>query len=208
LPSVVQQHINKFDAPIIKASELLVRFSEKPVPVIHAIDGALITDKIMTNLPNLNGWTQMDRAHDIIKICVINRYQFSKPSVGFIHNFGLKGCAIASTVAHDSHNIIAVGDDEEWLVQAINILVASKGGLSAVSKDKSIHIPLPIAGLMSDQPVLQIGHLYSEISAFAKKHGCQLTSPFMTLSFMALLVIPKIKISDMGMFDAEKFEFY
>lgn len=142
-----------------------------------------------------------------MKIAVINRYQSSKPAVGFIRNFGLRACAIASTVAHDSHNIIVVGDDETLMAKAVNLLVESKGGLSAVSHIATNHISLPIAGLMSDQPVDIIGESYSKISTFAKDHGCTLHAPYMTLSFMALLVIPKIKISDLGLFDAEKFEF-
>lgn len=123
-------------------------------------------------------------------------------------NFNLKGCAIASTVAHDSHNIIAVGDDDSLIVKAINLLIASQGGLSAVTYDDFQHISLPVAGLMSDQSVEEIGHQYSKISEFVRSQGCRLTAPYMTLSFMALLVIPKIKISDLGMFDAEKFAFY
>ena len=150
----------------------------------------------------------IDSDHDILKIVVINRYQPSKPAIGFIKNFGLKSCAIASTVANDSHNIIAVGDDDDLLAKAINQLVKSKGGLSAVSNTESKHIALPIAGLMSDLSVVEIGNAYTEISSFVKYRGCTLHAPFMTLSFMALLVIPKIKISDLGMFDAEEFRFY
>ena len=144
----------------------------------------------MTFLPVSDRNKMIDSDHDILKIVVINRYQPSKPAIGFIKN------------------IIAVGDDDDLLAKAINQLVKSKGGLSAVSNTESKHIALPIAGLMSDLSVVEIGNAYTEISSFVKYRGCTLHAPFMTLSFMALLVIPKIKISDLGMFDAEEFHFY
>lgn len=200
--------INQFDTQSVAVADLNVEADNEWTPVIHAIDGSLITEKEIVKLPIVDGLKQMDRANDILKIVVINRYKSSKPAIGFIKNFGLKGCAIASTVAHDSHNIIAVGDDETLIVKAIQLLIESTGGLSAVSHTTEVHIALPIAGLMSDQSVDIIGEAYANISAFAKNHGCTLHAPYMTLSFMALLVIPKIKISDLGMFDAERFEFY
>lgn len=208
IPSKKTEIINNFNCIPINVDALQCIGSDDLLPVIEAIDGSLITEKLMVR-PTLNGkyWVS-DNSRDILKICVVNRYAPSTPAVGFIHNFNLKGCAIASTVAHDSHNIIAVGDDDALLVKAINLLVESNGGLSAVSCDHSHHIPLPVAGLMSDQPVEVIGKLYSDISNFAKSKGCTLSAPFMTLSFMALLVIPKIKISDLGMFDAENFSFF
>jgi adenine deaminase len=208
LPDKSHKIINQFDAKPVYASDFEVAGSDSSTLVIQAIDGSLVTEKMACKLSIKDGKKQMDKENDILKIVVINRYQSSKPAVGFIHHFGLKGCAIASTVAHDSHNIIAVGDDEHLITQAVNLLIQSQGGLSAVSHTDSEHIPLPIAGLMSDLPVDEIGHAYENISTFAKKHGCQLHAPFMTLSFMALLVIPKIKISDLGMFDAENFQFY
>jgi adenine deaminase len=200
--------INQFDTQSVAVADLNVVADNEWTPVIHAIDGSLITEKEIVKLPIVDGLKQMDRANDILKIVVINRYKSFKPAIGFIKNFGLKGCAIASTVAHDSHNIIAVGDDETLIVKAIQLLIESTGGLSAVSHTTEVHIALPIAGLMSDQSVDIIGEAYANISAFAKNHGCTLHAPYMTLSFMALLVIPKIKISDLGMFDAERFEFY
>ncbi len=201
--------INQFNIAEISLSELkCITNSNDSTPVIVAIDGSLVTEKMSMKLPSLDGHTLPDLKNDILKICVVNRYKQSPPALGFIKGFGLKGCAIASTVAHDSHNIIAVGDDDLLILEAINLLISSKGGLSAVSTTEKHHIPLPIAGLMSDRPCDEIGALYSSISKFAKDHGSPLHAPFMTLSFMALLVIPKIKISDMGMFDAEAFRFY
>jgi len=110
-------------------------------------------------------------------------------------------------VAHDSHNIIAVGINDEEICKAVNLLIQSKGGLSAVSEAEEYHVPLPIAGLMSDLPCEEVGMAYAQIDKMVKRMGCQLSAPFMTLSFMALLVIPKLKISDLGLFDAEKFKF-
>lgn len=208
LPTKKHKIINQFDAKLVQSSDFDVITNDPFTPIITAIDGSLITEKETKSLFITNNQKQIDKANDILKIAVINRYQSSKPAVGFIRNFGLRACAIASTVAHDSHNIIVVGDDETLMAKAVNLLVESKGGLSAVSHIATNHISLPIAGLMSDQPVDIIGESYSKISTFAKDHGCTLHAPYMTLSFMALLVIPKIKISDLGLFDAEKFEFF
>ena len=175
--------------------------------VIEAIDGELITQKIITNLPVENGIIQINPTADILKIAVINRYRAAPVATAFIKNFNIKEGAIASTVAHDSHNIIAVGSTDEYLAKAVNLLIENKGGLSAVNNNTEKVIALPIAGLMSDKSCEEIGNAYSEIDKFVKAMGCNLHAPYMTLSFMALLVIPKIKISDLGLFDAEAFEF-
>lgn len=178
-------------------------------PTITAIDGELITEKAMTHImPTSDGYVYPDIAEDILKIAVINRYQESKPAIGFIKNFGLKSGAIASTVAHDSHNIIVVGCTDEDISNAVNELIVTKGGLCAVNGNQSEVLPLPIAGLMSDQSGLTISTQYQHLNKMVQAMGCTLNAPFMTLSFMALLVIPKIKISDKGMFDAESFKFY
>lgn len=201
--------VNQFNIGPMQISALEKSgMAQESTPVIEAIDGSLVTEKTSAVLHVKNGFLQPDPTNDILKIVVVNRYKTGPPAIGFIKNFHLKECAIASTVAHDSHNIIAVGSSDELLLHAINKLIDSRGGLSAVSPDRSIHLPLPIAGLMSDQSCQETGRFYEEISAFAKARGCNLNAPFMTLSFMALLVIPKIKISDMGMFDAENFGFY
>ncbi len=200
--------INQFFAHKVTPSAFNLPARKTEFPIINAIDGSLITEKSFAKLPVKDGLSVADPNQDILKITVVNRYQTAFPALGFIKNFGLKNCAIASTVAHDSHNIVAVGDDESLIASAVNLLMDSEGGLSAVTKTDQRHIPLPIAGLMSDRPVAEIGIAYKEISDFAKKHGSKLKAPYMTLSFMALLVIPKIKISDQGMFDAEQFIFY
>jgi adenine deaminase len=144
---------------------------------------------------------------DILKIAVVNRYRDSKVSVGFAKNFGLKKGAIASSVAHDSHNIIAVGATDEVICRAVNLVIENKGGISVVSPEKEMVLPLPVAGIMSTEDYTHVAEKYSIMNRFAKKLGSTLHAPFMTLSFMALLVIPKLKLSDEGLFDVEKFQF-
>jgi adenine deaminase len=201
--------INQFKAVKKQPSEFALNEVKNIWPVIKAIDGELITEKLMLNSDEgITGDAQISVQNDILKVAVINRYNEAPIALGLITGFGLKDGAIASTVAHDSHNIIAIGSNDQDLARAVNLLVDSKGGLSAVSGSKEIHLALPIAGLMSDKSCDIIGKEYGLIDKFVKKMGSQLTAPFMTLSFMALLVIPKIKMSDKGMFDAEAFEFY
>jgi len=200
--------INQFSIDPIQANELSISVEEYTAPIIEALDGELITEKLEERPLELDEFFVSDTARDILKVAVINRYTQAKPAIGFIKNFGLKDGAIASTVAHDSHNIICVGTDDNLMAQAINLLVETKGGLSAVNTNTEMHIGLPIAGLMSDRPCAEIGTSYAKIDRFVKEMGTNLRAPFMTLSFMALLVIPKIKMSDKGVFDAEKFVFY
>jgi adenine deaminase len=146
--------------------------------------------------------------NDILKIIVINRYSSSTASVALIHGFGLKKGAIASSVAHDSHNIVAVGTNDEDLLLCINEIIEHKGGIAAVAGQECKCLPLPVAGLMSKESVDDTGKAYEVINLFVKHElGSALTAPFMTLSFMALLVIPALKISDKGLFDGTRFEF-
>ena len=153
-----------------------------------------------------NGLLKSDTSRDLLKIAVINRYQPGPPSLGIIKNFGLKHGAIASSVAHDSHNIIVVGADDNSMSSAANLVIQAKGGISVANGLEKLILPLPIAGLMSDQDGYQVANRYSQIDQMAKDLGSTLSSPFMTLSFMALLVIPALKISDKYLFDAQKFE--
>jgi len=139
---------------------------------------------------------------------VYNRYHAAAPKVGLIQSFGFKSGAIASTVAHDSHNIIAVGVDDESILKAINLVVHEKGGISCVQNELSKVIGLPVAGLMSTEDPYKVANDYIEIDKMAKALGTKLGSPFMTLSFMALLVIPHIKMSDLGLFDGDQFKLY
>ena len=137
----------------------------------------------------------------------MNRYAPMLPAIGFIHGFGLKHGAIASTVAHDSHNIIAVGASDKDIVNAVSLLVKNKGGIAFSDGGKSCILPLPVAGLMSNLDGYEVAHKYEEIHKLAKSLGSQLAAPYMTLSFMALLVIPALKLSDKGLFDGRTFKF-
>ncbi len=177
------------------------------IRVIEALDGQLITHPVVAEVTIENGQLVLDIEKDILKIAVVNRYQDSPPSVAFIKNFGLKEGAIASSVAHDSHNIIAVGTSDEAICRAVNLVIEAQGGLSVVSGNAEKTLPLPIAGLMSGEDGYQVALQYEELDKMAKKMGSRLKSPFMTLSFMALLVIPSLKLSDKGLFDGDKFVF-
>lgn len=181
--------------------------NDKTFKIIKAFDGSLLTDYFEHRLPNRNGIVYTDPLMGINKITVINRYiENPTPSIGFIQGFDITRGAIASTVAHDSHNIIAVGADDESISKVINRLIDSKGGLSLWDGDEMYHLPLPVAGLMSNENYELIANAYEAISKKCATIGCTLQAPFMTLAFMALLVIPKLKIGDKGLFDVEKFE--
>ncbi|MCH8495279.1 MAG: hypothetical protein LAT57_06565 [Balneolales bacterium] len=158
-------------------------------------------------LPQQNGETLADPSRDILKVAVVNRYEKAPPAVGFIKNFGIKDGAIASSVAHDSHNIIAVGSSDEHLSAVVNLIMNEKGGIAAVQPGKSDVLGLPVAGIMSDRPGVEVGKAYENLSEMARNMGSPIKAPFMLISFMALLVIPKLKISDKGMFDGETFQF-
>jgi adenine deaminase len=212
LPAAPVAVLNNFHAEPVRAAQLTV--AEQPsqplTPVIECFDGQLITARRELKLPTTNGQLQPDLTQDILKLVVLNRYApGAPPAVAFIKGFGLKTGALASSVGHDSHNITAVGVDDESLARAINLVVAAHGGLAAAGPDGAeLVLPLPVAGLMSDQPGTEVAAAYSRLDDFAKAQlGSGLQAPFMTLSFMALLVIPSLKLSDKGLFDGEKFEF-
>ena len=205
--------INQFNAHQIALSDLQLPVATYPskddmVPVIHAIDGQLITNLVWTKPSIIDNKIVADTEKDILKVVVYNRYHTATPKVGLIQSFGFKTGAIASTVAHDSHNIIAVGVDDESILKAINLVVHEKGGISCVQNELSKVIGLPVAGLMSTEDPYKVASDYIEIDKMAKSLGTPLGSPFMTLSFMALLVIPHIKMSDLGLFDGDQFKLY
>ncbi len=202
----VHSIINSFKSYKLKPEDIQLKTSAEKIKVIEALDGQLITNCLLVKPKLENGLAVSDIANDVLKIVVANRYRETKPVVGFIKNFRLKNGAIASTVAHDSHNIIAVGVDDGDILKAIDILMQSGGGLSSVTADKQLSVALPIAGLMSDKPCTKIGNAYAAISKMTKEMGSTLKAPYMTLSFMALLVIPHFKIGDQGLFDGDKFE--
>jgi adenine deaminase len=175
------------------------------VDVIEALDGQLITNKIPVVLKSRDGSLHADTGPDVLKITVVNRYKDSPASTAFIRNFGLKSGAIASSVAHDSHNIVAVGTDDESLALAVNLVINSEGGVSCVSGKNGSLLALPVAGLMSAEDGYLVAEKYAAIDRQAKALGSTLAAPFMTLSFMALLVIPHLKLSDLGLFDGDNF---
>jgi len=205
LVPVESKIINNFNASPKKASEFSFQ-GGRQIPVIICEDKQLITDLITFNLPETQNFESSTK-EDILKLTVVNRYQDKPPSVSFIKNFGIKKGAIASSVAHDSHNIIAVGTSDEMLAKAVNLIIENKGGICAVSENEDTILPLPIAGLMAAEDGYTVAKKYAALEEKAKTLGSKLSSPFMTLSFMALLVIPKLKLSDRGLFDGKKFEF-
>jgi adenine deaminase len=200
--------INNFDCAPIRAIDLEVKALGQKINVIEAFDGQLITKNMVHPVKiDQNGNALSDVDNDILKLVVVNRYAPAPPAIAFIKNFGLQEGAIASSVSHDSHNIIAVGADDESIAKAVNLIIASQGGVSAVSQHEQSILGLPVAGIMSANDGYLVAEQYSKIDRMSKNMGSKLNSPFMSLSFMALLVIPSLKLSDMGLFDGDKFEF-
>lgn len=205
-----QQIINNFKAQPYQISDFAIKAHEstKQIRVIEAIEGQLITHASLHDAHIQNGNIESDLDQDILKMVVVNRYTaHTKPAIAFIKNFNLKEGAIASTVGHDCHNIIAVGVDDESICKAVNLIIEQQGGIAVVNQKETHILPLPIAGLMSTKEGAALAQDYIEIDAAAKKLGTTLKAPFMTLSFMALLVIPNLKLSDKGLFDGVDFKF-
>jgi adenine deaminase len=202
--------LNNFDCSeknILDFRFTIADFGET-VFAIEALDGQLITNKIICKPITKKGFYESDTANDILKIVVVNRYKNAPVAKAFIKNFGLQQGAIASSVAHDSHNIVAVGVDDESICKAVNVVIAAQGGVSSISLEKEMILPLPVAGLMSNEDGYKVAAAYTAIDKMVKEElGSTLTAPFMTLSFMALLVIPHLKLSDMGLFDGDRFDF-
>lgn len=202
--------INKFKVKKLKEEDFEIRTggNEVTVRVISARDGSLVTEELIETLRVDCGRVLADRNKDILKIAVVDRYGMGRVANGFIKGFGLKEGAIGSSIAHDSHNIVAVGVDEKSILSGIKEIVKMKGGLVAVKGKKVVKIPLKIAGLISDEDGVKLSRMLEKVNLFVKEElGCNLKNPFGTLSFMALLVIPEIKISDMGLFDGRSFKF-
>ncbi|MCK5479426.1 MAG: adenine deaminase [Methylococcales bacterium] len=199
---------NQFNARLVEADDFIIKASGDKIRVIKAFDGELLTQEWLTEAKTEKGMIVPDIKCDILLLTVVNRYQTTKPSIAFIHGFNLKAGALASTVAHDSHNIIAVATDIPSLCQAINSIINQQGGIAVVDAEQQTHLlPLPIAGLMSDDDGDKVACLYADLDQRAKQLGSTLRAPFMTLSFMALLVIPELKLSDKGLFDGRSFSF-
>ncbi|OQY50406.1 MAG: adenine deaminase [Desulfobacteraceae bacterium 4572_87] len=201
--------VNRFAATPKNPQDFAVPDQKRAVNIIDVIDGQLITKRSWDTLEAENGRLTANTEKDILKIAVVNRYADLKPAVGFVRNFGLKHGAIAGSIAHDSHNIIVVGISDEDICSAVNLIIANKGGICAVCETNNIReiLPLPIAGLMGNEDFETVAGKYTRLDKLAKEMGSTLYAPFMTLSFMALLVIPEIKLSDKGLFDGTRFEF-
>lgn len=198
---------NNFNTAKKQIIEFDISSSASKIRVIEALEGQLITNEIHHKPKIENGKIVSDTENDILKMAVVNRYENAPPAIAFIKNFGLKKGAIASSVAHDCHNIVVVGTSDEEILSAVNLIIGNTGGICAVNGNDKKSLALPVAGIMSDQNGWEAGRLYQEIDAMAKELGSSLKAPFMTLSFMALLVIPDLKLSDKGLFSGNSFSF-
>ena len=205
--SVPFKILNNFNTDIKKVADFRLASSSKKIRVIEALDGELVTNQIAADSLIVDGNLVSNTATDVLKMTVVNRYKNETPSIAFIKNFGIKEGAIASSVGHDSHNIIAIGVSDEAICKAVNLIIENKGGVCAVTKTTEKVVALPVAGIMSDQPAEIIGKAYAALDAMAKEMGSTLRAPYMSLSFMALLVIPSLKLSDKGLFDGNTFKF-
>lgn len=202
--------VNKFNCSKkeIKDIRVVTPIDNPTIKVIEAEDGELLTNEFIWQT-NYNKGDEIvsDEANDILKIAVVNRYNNAPPVVGFIKNFGLKKGALASTVAHDSHNIVAIGCSDESLLKVINSVIDSTGGIVAANDSDTVLLELPVAGLMTDKPGHEVADKYEKLNAFVADLGCKMSAPFMTLAFMSLLVIPSLKIGDKGLFNVNSFSF-
>ncbi len=199
--SCTKKVVEDFKIPLISHS------SSFTIPVIEALEGQLITNKFNYEPKVIKGNLESDIEDDVLKIAVVNRYKDAIVSKAFINNFKLMKGAIASSVAHDSHNIVAVGVDDESICRAVNLVIEKQGGISCVGPGNEMVLSLPVAGLMSNEDGYEVAEAYTAIDKMVKEElGSALAAPFMTLSFMALLVIPHLKLSDLGLFDGDKFE--
>jgi len=197
--------VNNFNCTEVKTENIEISANGRKLSIIEAFDGDLTTKEIIAEV-HKGKIFESDLRSDILKIVVKDRYRDMPPAVGFIRGFGLKSGAFASSVAHDSHNIICAGTNDPDIVTAINEVIRMKGGLAVANGNKINSLPLPVAGIMSDEPVSIIASAYEKLSDLVKSSGSQMSAPFMTLSFMALLVIPELKLSDRGLFDGRKFK--
>ncbi|OIQ24024.1 adenine deaminase [Lacinutrix sp. MedPE-SW] len=207
IKDVAFKNLNNFNCDKKEISEFRYESSAKKIRVIECLDGELVTNQVITNSLIDNGNLISNTETDVLKITVVNRYNNAKPAVAFIKNFGLKKGAIASSVGHDSHNIIAVGVSDDAICKAVNAIIEAKGGISAVNNSETKTVALPVAGIMSDKNGETIGEQYATLDAMAKQMGSKLNAPYMSLSFMALLVIPALKLSDKGLFNGSDFNF-
>ena len=205
--SVDFEVLNNFNTDYKKVRDFRFESKAKKIRVIEALDGELVTNEIEADSFIENGNLVSNTATDVLKMTVVNRYKNDEPAIAFIKNFGIKEGAIASSVGHDSHNIIAIGVSDEAICKAVNLIIKNKGGICAVNQSGEKIVSLPVAGIMSDLSAEEIGKSYAELDKMAKQMGSKLRAPYMSLSFMALLVIPSLKLSDKGLFNGDSFQF-
>ena len=205
--SVPFEVLNNFNTDKKKVADFRFDSSVKKIRVIEALDGELVTNQIEAASLIEDGNLVSNITTDVLKMTVVNRYKNEKPSIAFIKNFGIKEGAIASSVGHDSHNIIAIGGSDDAICKAVNLIIENRGGVCAVNASEEKIVSLPVAGIMSDLSAEEIGKSYAELDEMAKQMGSKLRAPYMSLSFMALLVIPSLKLSDKGLFDGTSFQF-
>jgi adenine deaminase len=205
--SVPFEVLNNFNTDKKKVADFRFESSANKIRVIEALDGELVTNQIEADSLIVDGNLVSNTATDVLKMTVVNRYKNEEPSIAFIKNFGIKEGAIASSVGHDSHNIIAIGVSDEDICKAVNLIIENSGGVCAVNASEEKIVSLPVAGIMSDLSAEEIGKSYAELDTMAKQMGSKLRAPYMSLSFMALLVIPSLKLSDKGLFDGTSFKF-
>jgi adenine deaminase len=203
LDSVQAEPVNFFKREPIATKDIAIKAKTNWVQAIKPADGALVTQGEKNRIYKEKGYAYSNVQEDVLKLVNINRYQSSaKPMVSFIKHFGLQQGAIASSVAHDSHNVLAAGVEDDAIVKAANLVIENKGGIAVATQNEVKSLPLPVAGLMSTEDGFSVAEQYEQLDQKAKSLGSTLSAPFMTLSFMALLVIPELKISDEGLFDS------
>lgn len=207
IESVKAPIVNNFDCNFKQTSDFKIKSESDKIRVIEALDGQLITHEIQAETLVIDGFAESNTEEDILKIAVVNRYNDAPIATAFIKNFGIKSGAIASCVAHDCHNIVVVGTNDEDICKAVNAVIKAKGGISLATETEELVLELPIAGIMTDLPAEEVAELYIQLDRRAKELGSKLRAPYMSLSFMALLVIPELKLSDKGLFNGKSFEF-
>lgn len=207
IPTIESEIINNFDCSIKQPADFKIKAESDKIRVIEALDGQLITHEIHAETLAVKGFSESNTDEDILKIAVVNRYFDAPIATAFIKNFGLKNGAIASCVAHDCHNIVVVGTNDEDMCKAVNAIIKAKGGISLATESEEMVLELPIAGIMTNLSAEQVAESYISLDRRAKELGSKLRAPYMSLSFMALLVIPELKLSDKGLFNGKSFEF-
>jgi len=207
ITSVNAPIVNNFNCSLKTPADFKLKSEGSKLRVIEVIDGQLITNELYAESFSINGFAESNTERDILKIAVVNRYSNEPIAKAFIKNIGLKVGAIASCVAHDCHNIVVVGTNDEDMCAAVNLIINAKGGISLANKTEEMVLELPIAGIMTNQPAEEVAEAYTKLDKRAKALGSKLRAPYMSLSFMALLVIPELKLSDKGLFNGKTFEF-